>query len=216
MPFLDRKRFVPKGGPMADSYGETVNYALLDFIGPLTGTVLDVGCGVGAWASHLRAAGATRLFGVESSADAERARRLYDEVFATSIADADLPTVPTVIAADILEHLVDPWAALRALREAAELHGWLFLSVPNMQFIKSLLTIARGHFPYRDGGFWDRTHLHWFTLNSLDGSLRAAGWRTVRSEFVVGGGRRRYLSAVTCHSVDHYLGHQIHVAAQAV
>lgn len=201
---------------MAESYGETVNHALLDFIGPLSGTVLDVGCGVGTWASQLRAAGATRLIGVEPSADAELARPLYDKVVPASVDDAELPTVGTIIAADVLEHLTDPWAALNALRSISEPDGWLFASVPNVQFVKSLLIIARGEFPYEDGGFWDRTHLHWFTLGSLNRSLLAAGWGTVRSQFVVGGGRRRHLSAVTRRSIDHFLGHQIHVAARAV
>ncbi|HEU5003739.1 MAG TPA: class I SAM-dependent methyltransferase [Actinomycetota bacterium] len=201
---------------MAEHYGEAVNAALLDFIGPLRGTVLDLGCGVGEWAARLRGSGAERLLGVEPSADAAVAAGRYDEVYQMPVeALGDTPPVDVVIAADVLEHLVDPWQVLRALRARVSAGGALIVSVPNIQRLQALLVMAGGRFAYEDGGFWDRTHLHWFTLQSLEESLVEAGWLPQAHRFVLGEGRRAQLSRWTGGRWDRFLGHQLHLRAVA-
>lgn len=201
---------------MADSYGETENTALLNFMGTLHGTVLDLGCGRGSWAPRLRALGARRIIGLEPSADAELARDKYDQVVRLPIEQVEsLPCVDIIIAADVLEHLVDPWDVLAKLRRAAGHNGRIYCSVPNMQYIKSLWTIARGDFPYTAGGFWDRTHLRWFTAGSLTSALAEAGWRVDRTEYVVGAGMRRRLHRLH-DGLAPFLGHQFHVSAAVV
>jgi len=199
---------------MADSYGENVNAALLLFMGSLQGTVLDVGCGRGAWAPHLRALGADRLVGVEPSADSEFARDRYDDFLSGPIQEVALPKVDTVIVADVLEHLVDPWAVLTRLRQATVGNRRLYVSVPNAQFIKAVATVARGDFPYKEGGFWDRTHLRWFTARSLARMLAETGWRSERVGYCLGGGLRSQVHNIIPRA-DALLGHQLHMSATA-
>lgn len=202
---------------MAENYGETVNVALLRFMGPLTGAVLDIGCGTGSWARNLRDQGADHLVGLEPSRDAEQARKRYDVVITTPIEKAVIPAVGTVIAADVLEHLVDPWAALSRVRASAPPGSKLYVSVPNAQFIKALLTVAAGRFPYdEEGGYWDRTHLRWFTRSSLTSVLHEGGWKVERSAYVVGSGWRGRSHRLTRGALGPWLGHQLHVAATAV
>jgi len=202
---------------MARSSGETVNESLLKFMEELAGTVLDVGCGVGAWASRLRDLGARKLLGVEPSVDAIRAAERYDHMYNESVEEiADLPQIDVVIAADVLEHLTDPWSALARLRSVTVAGGALFVSVPNAQWIKGLWTLAAGDFRYEDGGFWDRTHLHWFTLRSLQDALRMTGWEPCSASFVLGHGKARRLSRMTFGAIDQYLGCQLHVKGYAV
>lgn len=201
---------------MAEHYGETVNFDLLEFIDSLAGVVMDVGCGTGSWAPELRAAGADQLIGIEPTGDAKAAADRYDQIITDKVESAELPVVDVIIAADVLEHLHDPWAVLRSLRMSSRPGGRLIVSVPNIQFLKAVLTIVRGNFPAEDGGFWDRTHLHWFTLHSMNSALLQAGWDVRRHRYVLGKGMRQRLSKATANGLDMYLGHQIHVEATAV
>lgn len=200
---------------MADHYGETVNATLLAFIGELTGVNLDVGCGTGSWGDELRSIGAEQLIGLEPSRDAAIAATRYDRIISAPLETAELPMVDVVIAADVLEHLCDPWKALILLRRSCRVGGRLIVSVPNVQFAKAILTIVRGDFPDDDGGFWDRTHLHWFTLSSLSRALLRAGWNLERHQYVLGTGVRDRLSKASLRKFDRYLGHQLYIAATA-
>lgn len=200
------------GNAVPNSYGETVNADLLEFIGQLHGTVVDIGCGRGAWAPLLRKAGANHLVGVEPSADAEIARSAYDIVLTDVVERTDLPLADTIIAADVLEHLHDPWAALATLRSAAHNETRLFISVPNVQFVKAITTMARGDFPYEDGGFWDRTHVRWFTRRSLSRVLDDTDWCVSRTAFAFGNGKRSSLARIFA-PLGPYLGHQLQLEA---
>lgn len=201
---------------VTESYGEVVNTELLAFMSRLQGSVLDVGCGRGAWASNLRALGADRIIGLEPGADADVAKSRYDDVITEPIEVAPLPPADVVIAADVLEHLMDPWQALVRLRAATVAGEVLYVSVPNAQFAKAILTVARGQFPYDPaGGFWDRTHLRWFTAPSLTAALEETGWRVERQGFALGGGVRKRMARLVPR-ISPFLGHQLHAAAVAV
>ena len=100
-----------------------------------------------------------------------------------------------VILADVLEHLVDPWAALRLLRERTVSGCRLMLSVPNVRHYKvSLPLLFRGEFRYADEGIMDRTHLHFFTRGSLEETVRECGWiLRARDSHMKGRYRRWYM-----------------------
>jgi hypothetical protein len=77
----------------------------------------------------------------------------------------------------VLEHLVDPWTALRELHERTGPACRLALSVPNVRHYTVVLPLlCKGEFRYRDQGIMDRTHLHFFTRDSLVEMLRECGW----------------------------------------
>lgn len=198
------------------SYGESINRPLLEFIGQLQGTVLDVGCGRGRWANELRQLGASQLIGLEPTDDARTAADHYDVVIQSTIEEADLPTADVVIAADVLEHICDPWTALSILRRSVAPDGELIVSVPNIQYIKALITIGRGRFPRDEaGGFWDRTHVQWFTAASLAETLANAGWSLDRVLCDVGVGRRATTNLLTLNLFRPFLAHQLFARARA-
>ncbi|HET8587340.1 MAG TPA: class I SAM-dependent methyltransferase [Candidatus Limnocylindria bacterium] len=149
------------------------------------GSVLDVGCGAGGVGRGLRAAGAERLTGIEMErAAAEQARGIYDEVFIGTVEEA-LPSLRgpfnTVLCLDVLEHMVDPAAVLRALRGVAAPGGWLQASVPNARHVSLMRDlIFRGTFGYAEWGHRDSTHLRWFTRRDMVALLEATGWRVER------------------------------------
>lgn len=207
-------------GQADHSYGEEVNQRLLDFIGSLSGTVLDVGCGTGQWAPQLRRLGAGRLLALEPSADADAARLKYDGVMRCTVEEAPLSFIgetDTIIAADVLEHLPDPWAVLRRLREGVQPGTRLVVSLPNAQAARQLVPILlQGKFDYSaDGGWLDVGHLRWFTQRTLTEALTRTSWRPVREGGYVLGRMSNMILRATAGRATGLAYFQLHVDAVA-
>lgn len=212
------RRFTPIVGQADHTYGVIPNHALLRFIGPMTGTLLDVGCGEGAWAPLLRAQGAERLVGVEPSAAAALAAARYDLVLRTTVEDSALTAegpFDVIVIADCLEHVADPWLALRNLRASATPTTRLIVSVPNLRFVGLLgPLLLRGSFEYSEmGGMLDRGHLRWFTEQSLRSVLASSGWSVLCIAPQLGR-RARVVDRLTIGRARGLLSHQLFVLAQ--
>jgi 2-polyprenyl-3-methyl-5-hydroxy-6-metoxy-1,4-benzoquinol methylase len=180
---MSREAELAQSKMRAAAYGGVVNHGLLALFRPGI-RVLDVGCGTGGWAPALRAKGARQLVGVEfAPAAADQAELVYDRVVREPVEDLSWDQLggeefDTIIAADVLEHLVDPWRELGRWTEWLAPGGELVLSVPNLRYFRLLLALVRGRFDYSDaGGLMDRTHLRWFTRASLGDDLAASGWQ---------------------------------------
>jgi 2-polyprenyl-3-methyl-5-hydroxy-6-metoxy-1,4-benzoquinol methylase len=89
------------------------------------------------------------------------------ETLAAEPASAD-----AVVMLDVLEHVVDPVAALRRLRIVVQDEGVLALSTVNVVSIHARL--RRHAWPW-----FIRPHLHYFTPETLDATLAAAGFDLV-------------------------------------
>jgi len=179
------------GGPLPgqsnEIYGKQVNLDLLDFISPVTGVVLDIGCGIGEWGNELRLRGAKTLVGVEPDPHAAAVvRGRYDDVWEGTVEDCPLERwrmCDLIICADVLEHLHDPWTALRRLRDISSSETRLVVSIPNLRYLRTILRLGfRGDFEYSpEGGYFDVGHLRWFTRKSLNRALDRSGWRVISS-----------------------------------
>jgi SAM-dependent methyltransferase len=148
-----------------------------------TPLLLDVGSGAGANARALRRLAPTcRIVGVEPNARAaELARAACDEVFVGRLEDwiatEDQRAFDGVLLSDVLEHLVDPVGALRALGRVPGLARAIWIvSVPNYGVWYNRVLTLGGHFGYRWSGLYDRTHLRFFTRRSLQQLLTYAGF----------------------------------------
>jgi SAM-dependent methyltransferase len=85
-----------------------------------------------------------------------------------------------ILAADTLEHLLDPEKMMAMIHQALPPGGLFFISVPNVANISVRLALLAGRFPYGDRGILDRTHRVFFTRGSLDRALRRAGFSIER------------------------------------
>jgi 2-polyprenyl-3-methyl-5-hydroxy-6-metoxy-1,4-benzoquinol methylase len=161
-------------------YGALRHDAKIALLREPLGRVLDVGCATGANAEALRARGATHLAGIElDEAFAEEARTRYDEVVCGSVPE-DLAWDPgsfdTVLAYDVLEHLVDPWTAVGRLTDLLRPGGQLHISVPNARSKALWLPLLlRGTFAYAPEGIMDVTHLRFFTRRDAVAMAEDAG-----------------------------------------
>jgi 2-polyprenyl-3-methyl-5-hydroxy-6-metoxy-1,4-benzoquinol methylase len=141
--------------------------------------VLDLGCATGTTGAALKARQPAHVTGVElEPAYAEEARARLDEVLEGDVEDVQPQgTFDALIAADVLEHLTDPWTALRRYAALLEPHGTAVVSLPNVGHWSTYANLARGTWPRKAEGIFDATHLRWFTLRDARELLRQAGLR---------------------------------------
>jgi len=154
---------------------------------PAGARVLDVGCATGYLAAELTGRGC-RVVGVEADPDAaERARAHCERVVVGDVEDAAtrdelaaLAPFDAIVCGDVLEHLRDPWSALRGL---SGLGGRVVLSVPNVAHWTGRRALVRGRFPYAEHGLFDGTHLRFFTRASARALAEDAGLRVAEERF---------------------------------
>jgi SAM-dependent methyltransferase len=156
-------------------------------------SILELGCSNGALGAALKDRASPQpltVVGIElDPAYAATASERLDRVV---VADAEAflsgpapPEAPfdCAIAADVLEHLVDPWTALARVVELVRPGGKVIVSVPNVLFVGALLRLVRERrWPRDDQGIFDRTHLRWFSRDDAEDLLRSAGLRDIATE----------------------------------
>lgn len=138
--------------------------------------ILDLGCSTGHLGASLLSPG-REVVGVELEPRlaAEARTRL------PTVVEADLEGLPTgplpaelaepfdcVIAADVLEHLRDPWSVVAWAAERLQPGGSLIVSLPNVRHLRTFwLLLVRRRWAYEPVGIFDRTHLRWFARSNL-------------------------------------------------
>jgi methionine biosynthesis protein MetW len=158
---------------------ETPRREIADRVPRTARRVLDIGCAAGGLATLLPGA---EVIGIELDADyavaAERhcARVIHGdaEQLARDGLD-DLGSFDCVVAADVLEHLVDPWSALRAYARLLEPQGTAVISLPNVAHWSTYAALLKGSWPRNPEGIHDATHLRWFTLRDARELVEQAG-----------------------------------------
>ncbi len=145
------------------------------------GRVLDIGCGSGEVGEGLRAAGAESIVGIEMDPDAAAsAAEIYDSVLVGTFEekiDELTGTFDSILFYDVLEHMYDPWSALRKAKEIASPGGRVHVSVPNARHASLFLDVfVKGTFERNEWGLRDSTHIRWFTRRDITESVADAGW----------------------------------------
>jgi len=142
--------------------------------------ILDVGCAAGELGAALKRAGACEVVGVEAAQEAAaQARGKLDRVIVGDAGSPDLPldlaSFDYVIFADVLEHLVDPWAALASFSRYLKADGRVVASIPNARFYAIIARLIFNRWGYRESGILDRTHLRFFTWPTIKEMFEGAG-----------------------------------------
>ena len=139
-------------------------------------TVLDVGCATGALGAHLKETRPSlHVTGIEIDPEmAAVARDRIDHVVEGDVMDVVQGNVLAdqrfdyVVFADVLEHLSDPWTAIKLMRDRVEPGGVVVASLPNVRHYSTLLSVFLfKRWPYRDRGIHDRTHLRFFAERNV-------------------------------------------------
>lgn len=135
--------------------------------------VLDVGCGSGVLGKMLKQTrNTTEVHGIEINREAAvLAETSLDRVFQVNVEnwtpEVEDEFYDAMVMGDVLEHLVDPWAALNTLSRLVKPGGMLITSIPNVRCFRVLgPLIIKGEWAYADWGLLDKGHLRFFTRKS--------------------------------------------------
>ena len=178
---------------------EDINYAIVALLRGARGsysdspTVLDIGCGRARLGLRLKVS-ASKLQGWITV----RLRVRLPVSESTEVIELDITDYSRVeqtladrrfdflMAADSLEHSLDPYGVLKFYRKFLKPNGYLVLSLPNVVVWDNRLRTLFGRFDYADSGVMDRTHLRFFTFRSARQLVVDCGFVPEKSTFEPG------------------------------
>jgi 2-polyprenyl-3-methyl-5-hydroxy-6-metoxy-1,4-benzoquinol methylase len=171
-------------------YDDRPRMDLLDLIPGGCNHILEIGCGTGATGSVLKEKNPNLIYwGLEIDEQAARiAETRLDKVFATDIEKMahdqrsfEDEFFDLIIAADVLEHLYDPWRVMHFLWGFIKKDGKILLSLPNTQNIHLIANLIQGNWTYEKCGLLDATHIRFFTWNEIAKLLLGTGYRILKT-----------------------------------
>lgn len=134
--------------------------------------VLEVGCGLGATLSKIKYLWPnSKVYGIEIVDCIAQIGANYLDILQGNIETMSLPFLAEqfdyIILADVLEHLYEPEQTIKHLMPYLKGNGSFLCSIPNIMHVSVLLPLLQGKFDYTNSGVCDKTHIKFFTLNSI-------------------------------------------------
>lgn len=155
--------------------------------------ILELGAGSGMQTRLLARDRRNRVVAVEiNPASAQKLARIVDSVHILDLNEASWVErvaaegpFDAIVAADVLEHLYDPWAAMARMKTLLAEDGEIVVSLPYIGNGAVLGLIYEDDFDYRDEGLLDKTHIRFFGLRNIVALHRNAGLAITDARFVL-------------------------------
>ena len=202
-------------------YGLSERSELLPFIPATAHSLLDVGCGYGAFCRSLRQLRPEmELWGVEPDPEsAQAATDVFDRFIVGEFPDGTVPNdrFDVVLCADVLEHMAAPEKALFAAAAALTPNGIMVASLPNVRNWRKVVwpLLRHGKWDYTEIGILDRTHLRFFTRSSMVDFFTDNRWIVDSVTGIKSTSRRdRLVSRISAHRLDDFLFSQYIIVAR--
>ncbi|MEJ2372910.1 MAG: class I SAM-dependent methyltransferase, partial [Sulfurimonas sp.] len=134
--------------------------------------VLDIGCATGRLGCEIKNKVSAEVWGIEKNINAANiAKKSLNKVYVGDVNDI-LPLLPhayfdTIILADVIEHLINPWDILKNCLSILENSGKVIISIPNVRHWSVIRGLIEGRWEYENKGLLDRTHLRFFTRSNI-------------------------------------------------
>ncbi len=192
---------------------------MLAFV-PAVPRILDVGCSTGRFAALLRTRGpSAEIWGIDPRPHPAGRPSPFDHRIVGSFPE-DVPTgeqFSCVVFNDVLEHMTDPWSALRATHAMLAAGGTVVASIPNIRHVVHVLRplVIGGRWDYRKDGTLDRTHLRFFTRATIAELFADTGYTVAHLDpiNVHTEGRWASLNRLVRGSLDDFLALEFAVVA---
>lgn len=201
-------------------YGYVERPEVISFIPEDARLVVDVGCSRGGFGAALRRTGRrVRIWGIDSDPTiASEASSHYDHFITGYYPDAleglDVQ-FDCIVFNDVLEHMADPWEALRKTKRYLLPSGTVVASIPNVRYLPVLVRLLlKGDFSYAESGVMDRTHLRFFTKKTMRDLFESCGYHVSDMKGIVPWRERRWLAAIAPPPFKDAVYRQFVVAAQ--
>jgi 2-polyprenyl-3-methyl-5-hydroxy-6-metoxy-1,4-benzoquinol methylase len=153
--------------------------------------VLEVGCSTG-YLTKVMVERGCNVVGIELDPEAaEKAEEWAERVVVGNIDEGDVwnyvkdEAFDVAVLGDVLEHLRDPLASLRQAVRKLKATGYVVTSLPNVAHGDVRIALLQGRFRYAETGLLDRTHMRFFTLETIRDLLKDAGLVVVDTKRVV-------------------------------
>lgn len=143
--------------------------------------VLDVGAGNGILPMLLAAKKKqVTIDGVEPSVAAAKIakpyyRNFYQGYLQDFYSQIKENNYDYIVLADVIEHVINPEEFLRDLISHIRPKTKILLSTPNVAFATIRLALLEGNFNYVNSGILEKTHLRFFTKDSLEEMIKNLG-----------------------------------------
>jgi 2-polyprenyl-3-methyl-5-hydroxy-6-metoxy-1,4-benzoquinol methylase/glycosyltransferase involved in cell wall biosynthesis len=145
--------------------------------------ILEVGCSSGYFGGALVDQG-HEVWGVEPFDEAARkASEILHKVHIGFIEDFFTKNAgqnfDVIMFGDVLEHLADPESVLKQSKDFLSARGIIVASIPNIAHFSVRAMMLEGRWEYSDLGILDRTHLRFFTRNSIVDLFNESGYKVL-------------------------------------
>lgn len=154
--------------------------------------VLELGPGPGSITRHLHGNGchvtALELDGQAIGIVAE----FCEQVHSCNLNDPSWPSLlehaekfSAIVAADVLEHLYDPWNTLQTIRTLLSADGYVVISLPHVAHSAILACLLNENFEYQPWGLLDKTHIRFWGVKNIQKLFNDADLKIIEAGFVI-------------------------------
>jgi len=85
---------------------------------------------------------------------------------------------------DVIEHLSSPYGFLKNFLPLIKVNSLIIISCPNFKSIRFLIAWLTGIFPKEESGFFDKTHLQWFTKKEFENFFLVNSYKMKKSGYI--------------------------------
>jgi len=155
--------------------------------------ILELGAGPGSITKHLKEINNCKVVAIENDELAiDRLSRYCEKIYKADLNDENWASIlssedkfDVVLAADVLEHLYNPWEVLKTMKGLLTDDGCIIVSLPHIGHNAVLAGIMEGRFDYKEWGLLDKTHIRFFGMRNIKQLFDTADLRISNIEYVL-------------------------------
>ena len=192
---------------------------IIELVSKSSNKILEIGCGAGATLAELKKQNPNRvIIGLDIVDINSHIKSIIDDFICANIEEIELPYpkgfFDTIIMADVIEHLINPWECVKNLAQYLSPNGCIIASIPNLTYHRVISNMLfKNEFEYQESGILDKTHLRFFTKKSIYKLFQDAGFNIINLTSFISTNKGKIINRLTGGIFEHLLTYKIIVQA---